>query len=139
MLTRLARFFDPPSTEYEDAASDSSSSSSSSDQSDEAQHYAGHDHSRDPGPVGKLKTFFESFTMRGATDRLLRKTVGKDKFIFVADLDFHSARSLASFDRPAPCLSTLTSPLTVPLGQCSSASRGPARSSTPVSLVPSSS
>lgn len=60
-----------------------SSSDASSVLSNEAEHYTGRDHSRDPAPVGKVKDFLEALTLKGATDRVLRKTVGNNTWIFV--------------------------------------------------------
>jgi hypothetical protein len=66
-----------------------SSSDASSALSDQAQHYAGHDHSRDPAPVGKFKDFLETLTVKGATDRVLRKTIGNNTWIYVSDTHGH--------------------------------------------------
>ncbi|KAG8928800.1 hypothetical protein FRC02_006442 [Tulasnella sp. 418] len=65
---------------------DESSLSSSDLEEEQAKHYAG-DPEPDVGPIRRL--WRNNFTMKGMTDRILRKTVQKNTWIYVCDLDYH--------------------------------------------------
>ena len=69
----------PPASEH----SDQSSISSSDEEEEEAHHYA----DIKTQHQGPFKSLLSKFTASGLTERMLRKTVRKGTWIYVADLD----------------------------------------------------
>ncbi|CED85032.1 IQ motif, EF-hand binding site [Phaffia rhodozyma] len=67
----------------------SASSSDSSLEENEATHYAGAANEDTGGIKGRWKKLTNMFSTKGVGERMLRKTVKKNTWIFVADVDYH--------------------------------------------------
>lgn len=80
----FSSLFLPDEQELAEPGSESSSMSSSDEEEEDAHHYA--DTTKDSSK-GKLGRLFERFSVNGLTERMLRKTVRKNTWIYVADMD----------------------------------------------------
>ena len=90
LTSLLFLLFGTDEQELAEPGSESSSESSSDEEQEDAHHYAD-TQEKEKGLFGRI---FSKLSVNGLTERMLRKTVRKNTWIYVADMDGNRSSSL---------------------------------------------